>query len=67
MAKIELSTTIYEFTHGKKPRGAFNCGWYFKFQGDAETRSFNGIYTVARAAAIKYAKEKGYTNVSVAP
>ena len=69
--KIEVSTTMYEFTHGQKPRGAWTSGWMFEFTtetGAVAHQSFNGTYTEAKKQAVRFAKtDKRIVKVSVAP
>ena len=59
--KVQVNTTEYEFSHGKKPRGFGQ--WVFFFGNVMFT--YNGTYGDAKKAAMKTAKEQGYTEVMV--
>jgi len=48
--KIQFSTTKYEFSNGKTPRG--NGHWVFECKGTMY--SFSGIYGDAKASAKKF-------------
>jgi len=67
---MDISTTNYEFTHGRKPRGE-GC-WAFQFyKGGKDTLEFTPgpfgcSYSAAKKWAIKRAKEIGADRVAVA-
>ncbi len=65
---MKISTTNYEFTHGRKPRGE-GC-WAFQFfQGRHDVIVFAPGYTMyrdAKAWAIRHAKVIGADRVAVA-
>ena len=65
--KIRVSTTEYEFSHGRKPRGrgswAFDLGAIFP----KATLWFCGTYTEALKSATRAAKEHKVDFVKVLP
>ena len=60
---IEVSTSEYEFAHGKRPRS--DGTWAFFFDRVTEPFFVNGSYSEAKRQAIKYAKERGYSRIEV--
>lgn len=58
---MAISTTVYEWTYGKAPRG-YGL-WYFKI--GHEEKAFSGKYGDAKKQAIAYAKEQGRTYIEV--
>ncbi len=65
---MTISTTNYEFTHGRKPRGEGNWAFQF-FQGSHDVIVFAPCYTMyrdAKAWAIRHAKVIGAERVAVA-
>lgn len=68
MNTIEISTTSYEFVHGRKPRG--RGYWVFFFDG--QTHVDDGfysrpaqLYSAALTDALTYARAKGHHKVTV--
>lgn len=69
---IEVSTSNYEFSHGKKPKGS--GGWMFsphknpdmKTQKD-DVFSTHGSYTDAKKKAAAWAKDKGHRTIHALP
>lgn len=62
---IEVSTTEFEFSHGKKPRGT-GC-WAFFIGRDPEPFFHCGSFADARRMAIAMAISKGETFIKVGP
>lgn len=60
---VTVSTTQYQMAHGKHPRG--DGSWAFFFGNGKVCEWFNGPYGKAKVQAVAYAKEHGYTFVSV--
>jgi hypothetical protein len=60
---MEVSTTEYEFSHGKNPRGTGQ--WAFFFDGESEPFWHTGSYAEAKKMAIKYAVAKGHARIKV--
>lgn len=65
---ITVSTTQYEFAHGKMPRG--RGMWAFFFDGrtnveDAFWSNPNQLYSQALNDAKRYAAAKGYSRIEV--
>ena len=70
MARYELKTTEYQFSHGRQPRGYGS--WAFEIKGGSETEAkvewFKGTYTEAKAQAIKVAKARHlFSTINVLP
>ena len=61
---IEISTTNYEFSHGKKPRGYGK--WAFFFDGGDVPLFFTGKFSEAKRMAIAYAVGHNFSKISVA-
>lgn len=65
MATVQISTTKYEFSHGRQPRG---CGdWAFSIDGEGPVWVVGVPYTEAKAEAVRRAREAGATLVEVLP
>lgn len=62
---VTVSTTEFEFSHGKAPRG-YGC-WAFFFDHGDEPQFFTGNYSAAKKAAVAYAVAKKHTVVRVGP
>lgn len=63
---VMLSTTEYQFAHGKMPKGGDEwSSWAFFFDKETEPRWFKGKYGVAKKAALKKAKEENVSRVKV--
>lgn len=60
---VVVSTTEFQRSHGKTPRGSGT--WAFFFAGETEARWFSGSFTEAKAAAVRTARAAGVTRVSV--
>jgi hypothetical protein len=60
---IEISTTEYEFAHGKKPRGSGQ--WAFFFDRNPEPMWFTGSFAQAKTFATAWAVTKGYRSIKV--
>lgn len=59
---VEVETSKWSFSSGKsKPSGFGN--WWFKI--GTEEKNFSGNWSSAKAEAIKYAKEKGISSISL--
>lgn len=74
MAKITVSTTAYQFSHGKKPSGRGYWAFVFKDIWNQETVEFmpghlrsagSTTYGEAKKWAIRHAAEIGSVKVSV--
>ncbi len=71
MATVTVSTTEFEFAHGKKPRGYGRWGFYFGFNRTLGSTvdpwfapgSMN--YGAAKKAAVAEARSRGFTLVKV--
>ncbi len=66
MSRVEVSTTQFQFAHGRTPRGSGD--WYFTAVGGSEHRGgrwFHGMYSDARAQAVAWARETGAYRVEV--
>jgi hypothetical protein len=63
----EVSTTAYQFSHGKQPRG--RGYWAFEFPGSNEPWFVPGeqAYSDAKRAAQAEATRRGVSRASVAP
>jgi len=65
--KVEVNTRQYEFSHGRKPRGADR--WFFWMGSDTrdilKARWFDGKYSEAKKKAQAMARELGYETVTV--
>jgi hypothetical protein len=75
IAKIEISTTAYQFSHGKKPSGRGYWAFVFKDIHNQETIEFMPghlrpagatTYGEAKKWAIRHGAELGSVKVSVA-
>lgn len=62
-SSVSVSTSAYQFAHGRAPRG--DGSWAFYFAGESEPRWFQGSYSAARAEAVRVAAEAGCSSVSV--
>lgn len=63
---VIVSTSAYEFAHGRKPRGAGQ--WAFIIDGNVSVPFWSvprTPYSEAKAQAVEYAKRKGATRVEV--
>ena len=60
---MQVSTSNYEFTHGKKPRGYGQ--WAFFFDGESAPFWYTGSYAEAKKMAIRYAVSKGHHLIAV--
>jgi hypothetical protein len=60
---VEVNTTEYEFSHGRKPRGYGS--WAFRFEGDIALHWYQGTYSEARSAARKAARKAGAASIEV--
>jgi hypothetical protein len=62
---VHFSTRDFEFAHGKKPKGLGN--WAFFFDGNRSVAPFwfYGMYSSAKVAALKKARELGAEDVEV--
>jgi hypothetical protein len=63
--RIEFSTTQYQFSHGKQPRGYGY--WGFFFDGESEPQFYTGKFSDAKKTARAYAVTKGHVKIEVAP
>ena len=63
--RVQVSTTQFQFAHGRAPRGQGR--WWFFGVGDQDgwCFSFTGTYSEAKAAARKAAAEDGVWRVEV--
>lgn len=69
IAKIEVSTTAYQFSHGKKPSGRGYWAFVFKDIYNQETIEFlpgQTLFGEAKKWAIRHGAEIGSVKVSVA-
>lgn len=60
----EVSTSQYEFAHGRQPRGTGTWAFFF----DRNTQAFwvpNASYSEARRQAVQAARAGGYSRVEV--
>jgi len=70
---MQVSTTEFEFSHGRKPRGRGHWAFYFGFRGivggTVEPAFAPGemTFTQAKRWAISEAKKSGWTRVVVGP
>lgn len=62
---IQVSTSEYEFSHGKKPRGYGQ--WAFFFDNDKEPFWATGKYGDAKKMAVAYAVTKKHSRIKVGP
>jgi hypothetical protein len=62
-----VSTTAYQFSHGKQPRG--RGYWAFEFPGTTEAWFAPGeqTYGAAKQAAVEEARRRGVSSFRVAP
>jgi hypothetical protein len=65
---IDVSTSAYEFAHGKRPRGEGSWGFFFDGNRDVSAAWWApfGSYSQAKAAAVAEAKRRGAVRVEVA-
>lgn len=61
--RVEVSTTAFEFAHGRKARGTGM--WAFFFEGESEARWFRGTFTEAKQTAVRAAAAAGVRRVTV--
>jgi len=65
--RVEVKTSEYEFSHGKKPKGTGS--WAFFIDGDIgdvlRAHWFNGKYSEARKQAVAKARELGIGIITV--
>jgi hypothetical protein len=67
-AHVTVSTSAYEFAHGKRPRGTGHWAFYFR-NGTSEVGEMfwaSGSYSAAKAAAVREAVARGASTVVVA-
>lgn len=67
--KVEVSTSEFEFAHGRKPRGRGGWGFFFGDDRAAEVEWAPGggiLYADAKRWAIEEAKRRGHWLVRVA-
>ena len=63
---VRVSTRDYEFAHGRTPRGFGHWAFEFGEREAAEAVEFwTGTYSEAKAQAVRFAKDNGYSYVSV--
>jgi hypothetical protein len=60
--RVEVRTSEFEFSHGRKPRGYGN--WAFEFGAD-DMRFYAGNYADAKAKAVKDAKAAGIDRINL--
>lgn len=60
---VTVSTTEYQFAHGKQPRGTGQ--WAFFFDKNPEPMWSTGSFAQAKKFAVAWAVAKGYTTVKV--
>jgi len=65
LLEVEVSTSKFEFSHGKKPKG--DGGWIFKIGSEEWAAPGRLPYGKAVAAAKAYAKKKGAYSIEVMP
>lgn len=68
MATIEVSTSQYEFAHGRRPAGRGYWAFFFDGQTDVNQAFFSGraqLYSQALKDAKAYAKEHGHTSITI--
>lgn len=63
----EVSTTQYEFSHGKKPRGAGYWGFQIGHDRGAQQVWLSGTYSEAKRLALKVGRRLGASTVEVLP
>lgn len=63
--RVQVSTSEYQFSHGKQPRGSGY--WAFFFDNEPEPMFYAGTYAVAKRTAVAYAVTKGFSTVKVGP
>ena len=59
---VQVSTTEYQFSHGKRPRGEGSWAFFFT---DAHVFWFTGKYADAKRAAVAEAKQRGVQTIKV--
>jgi len=59
---VQVNTREFERTHWRQPRGR---GVWFFFGPAGQTFRTNGTFTEARKAAVNWAKENGFNEVTV--
>lgn len=60
---VQVSTTQYEFAHGRRPRG--DGSWAFFFGAEVDARWYQGSYREARRQAVRDAVSMGVGYVRV--
>jgi hypothetical protein len=65
MTRPTFSTSEFQFSHGKQPRG--EGYWAFFFDRDSEPQFWSGSYAEAKRQATAYAKANGKSFVRVGP
>jgi hypothetical protein len=60
---VEFSTTEYQFSHGKQPRGYGS--WAFFFGSETEPQWHTGTFSEGKKFARAYAVAKGHRFVRV--
>ena len=63
---MEIETTQYEFSHGKKPRGYGNWAFFFDGNYDIDAAMFHlGTFREACTFARAWARAKGFSRIEV--
>ena len=62
---IEVSTSDYEFAHGKKPQRGEDGTWTFFVGSIPEPILISGSYAQAKRVALEYAKARGARRIAV--
>lgn len=63
---VQVSTANYYAAHGHAPRGRGNWAFFFDGATDVDdAKWFEGMYSEAKAKAVRYAVEHGHYRVSV--
>ncbi len=68
MPGLTISTSRYEFAHGRKPRGYEYRQWAFFFDSETDVDKaqwFLGKYSAAKIMAITYAVTKKHTRIEL--
>ena len=61
--QVQVSTSMYQFSHGKMPRGKGN--WAFNIRG--EVVFLPGMYSDVKITARKMANESGVSTIKLLP
>lgn len=66
--KVEVNTSEYEFSHGHKPRGrGLWCFALSAYMVGTEHVEYSGLYSEAKAKAVKTARHLRFDRVAVLP